>query len=212
MYISSFVGFAPAESPTIVGVVVIDEPRGRHYYGGEIAAPVFREVLKDLQRLPRGPLTPGLSQVAVRPPEPAPVVVPDVRMLPAGTAERRLATLGLHARLEGHGPRVLAQEPPAGQALGRGERVTIWLESPKDSALACLPDLAGLPVREALRQLSLRRVAVRIAGSGVVIRQTPSPGTLLPVNEVRLWCEPHRARSSSDGPSEAVAASAPGAP
>ncbi len=212
MYLSSFVGFAPAESPTIVGVVVIDEPRGKHYYGGEVAAPVFREVLKDLQRLPNGPFGPDVNTIAVRPPAPAPVVVPDLRLLPSSAAERRLADLGLRARRSGEGPRVLAQEPAAGSALGRGERVTLVLEAPRDSALACIPDLSGLPVREALRVLSTRRVPARIAGSGVVVRQSPAPGSRLPVAEVRLWCEPHPVRPPGATTVDAVAASSPGTP
>ncbi len=43
-YVSSFVGFAPSENPKIVGLVLIEEPKGR-YYGGEIAAPVFSRVV-----------------------------------------------------------------------------------------------------------------------------------------------------------------------
>lgn len=42
-YISSFVGFAPAEDPEVVAMVLIDEPEGI-YYGGTIAAPVIAEV------------------------------------------------------------------------------------------------------------------------------------------------------------------------
>ena len=61
MYLSSFAGFAPSDQPTLVGVVVIDEPRSGRYYGGEVAAPVFREVVEDLQRLPKGPFAPGWS-------------------------------------------------------------------------------------------------------------------------------------------------------
>jgi cell division protein FtsI (penicillin-binding protein 3) len=38
-----FVGFVPAAKPVISMIVVIDDPQGK-YYGGEIAAPVFREV------------------------------------------------------------------------------------------------------------------------------------------------------------------------
>ncbi|MDT7043337.1 penicillin-binding protein 2 [Candidatus Nitronereus thalassa] len=41
--VSSFVGFAPAEDPRFVMLVVIDEPQGRGW-GGAVAAPVFREV------------------------------------------------------------------------------------------------------------------------------------------------------------------------
>ena len=43
-YISSFVGLAPASSPRLVVAVMIDEPGGDKYYGGDVAAPVFREV------------------------------------------------------------------------------------------------------------------------------------------------------------------------
>ena len=43
-YIASFVGFAPASRPRLVVAVMIDEPGGDEYYGGQVAAPVFREV------------------------------------------------------------------------------------------------------------------------------------------------------------------------
>lgn len=46
-YIASFVGFAPANKPQIVLLVVIDEPVGP-YYGGQIAAPVFRNAMGDI--------------------------------------------------------------------------------------------------------------------------------------------------------------------
>ncbi|MGD2139367.1 MAG: penicillin-binding protein 2 [Burkholderiales bacterium] len=43
-YIASFVGIAPASNPKLIVAVMVDEPKGEHYYGGEVAAPVFREV------------------------------------------------------------------------------------------------------------------------------------------------------------------------
>ena len=43
-YISSFIGFAPAEDPQVLGIVVIRNPQGI-YYGGTIAAPVFAQHL-----------------------------------------------------------------------------------------------------------------------------------------------------------------------
>ena len=48
---SIFAGFAPASAPRLVAVVVVDEPRGEKYYGGQVAAPVFREVLAGALRL-----------------------------------------------------------------------------------------------------------------------------------------------------------------
>jgi cell division protein FtsI (penicillin-binding protein 3) len=43
-YIASFVGFAPVSDPRLVVAVMLDEPSGGKYYGGDVAAPVFREV------------------------------------------------------------------------------------------------------------------------------------------------------------------------
>jgi cell division protein FtsI (penicillin-binding protein 3) len=43
-YIASFVGFAPASDPRLIVAVMIDEPSGGKHYGGDVAAPIFREV------------------------------------------------------------------------------------------------------------------------------------------------------------------------
>jgi cell division protein FtsI (penicillin-binding protein 3) len=43
-YVASFVGLAPASNPRLVVAVMIDEPSGKDYYGGEVAAPVFSKV------------------------------------------------------------------------------------------------------------------------------------------------------------------------
>jgi len=44
-HVASFVGFAPADHPLISMIVVIDEPKGPQY-GGQVAAPVFREIAR----------------------------------------------------------------------------------------------------------------------------------------------------------------------
>lgn len=46
-YIASFLGFWPADHPCIIGLVMIDEPKGT-YYGGTIAAPVMREIYENV--------------------------------------------------------------------------------------------------------------------------------------------------------------------
>lgn len=50
-YISIFAGLAPASNPRLAAVVVIDEPRGDLYYGSDVAAPVFSEVMSESLRL-----------------------------------------------------------------------------------------------------------------------------------------------------------------
>jgi cell division protein FtsI (penicillin-binding protein 3) len=42
-YVASFIGFAPADDPQLVILVVVDEPKGRHY-GGNVAAPAFAKI------------------------------------------------------------------------------------------------------------------------------------------------------------------------
>ncbi len=46
-YISSFIGFAPAEDPQVLALVVIHNPQGI-YYGGTIAAPVIRTIFENI--------------------------------------------------------------------------------------------------------------------------------------------------------------------
>ena len=46
-YIASFIGFAPAEDPEVIAMVIIDEPEGQ-YYGGTIAAPVMAELFESV--------------------------------------------------------------------------------------------------------------------------------------------------------------------
>ena len=46
-YISSFIGFAPAENPQVLGMCVIYNPQGV-YYGGTIAAPVIRDIFENI--------------------------------------------------------------------------------------------------------------------------------------------------------------------
>ncbi len=50
-YIASVAGFAPASRPRLVCVVVIDDPTGEQYYGGEVAAPLFASVVSGALRL-----------------------------------------------------------------------------------------------------------------------------------------------------------------
>ena len=42
---SSFVGFGPVSSPRFVVAVMLDEPSGAKYYGGDVSAPVFASVM-----------------------------------------------------------------------------------------------------------------------------------------------------------------------
>jgi cell division protein FtsI/penicillin-binding protein 2 len=47
-YIPSFIGFAPADRPALVGVVAIDSPQGFEYYGAQVAAPAFGAITRQV--------------------------------------------------------------------------------------------------------------------------------------------------------------------
>jgi cell division protein FtsI (penicillin-binding protein 3) len=42
---------APASNPRLVMVVMVDDPQGKHYYGGSVAAPVFSSVMTGALRI-----------------------------------------------------------------------------------------------------------------------------------------------------------------
>jgi cell division protein FtsI (penicillin-binding protein 3) len=50
-YFSIFAGLAPASAPRLAAVIVIDEPHGKLYYGSDVAAPVFADVMAESLRL-----------------------------------------------------------------------------------------------------------------------------------------------------------------
>lgn len=64
MHTASFVGFAPVEDPLFSMIVVIDNPKGL-FYGGQVAAPVFREIGRQIFRYFRIPPKPVPSRTLI---------------------------------------------------------------------------------------------------------------------------------------------------
>ncbi len=151
-HFSSFVGFAPAGRPRVAIGVFVDEPKGE-IYGGEVAAPVFREIAEHaMQALgvppsaavaqARSPAAPRLEPAARERPDPPPIAaaprlaggsgvpVPAVEGLSARSALKALEALDLGADLEGSG-RVARQSPRPGQVVERGARVQLSLAPPR---------------------------------------------------------------------------------
>ena len=83
-YIASFIGFGPVEDPQVAMLVVIDDPEGI-YYGGQIAAPVFRDIMTEVMRyLGIRPLTGGQPVIPVKMPAPKETVVKLGQNVPNG--------------------------------------------------------------------------------------------------------------------------------
>jgi len=70
-YVASFAGFAPSTNPRLVVAVMIDEPTNGKYFGGDVAGPVFRNVMAESLRLlnvrpQEGSTAPVIRQASIR--------------------------------------------------------------------------------------------------------------------------------------------------
>ena len=158
-YVASFVGFAPVEHPAVVIVVVIDEPAGSHH-GGDVAAPVFREIaeqiLPDLGIPPDTQLTPGqqvngqLIAQATRTPNQS----------DAGAAQQQAA-------------QTRNQTLPAGSQGGRDGEI-VYAVATRNAVV--MPDLRGRSVRDVARTCAQLGLQFQARGEGRVQRQNPAAG------------------------------------
>lgn len=153
-HVASFAGFAPSREPRIVGVVIVDEPRGR-FHGGEVAAPIFSAILN--QALPllgvaaesgsvAGAPAPRLA-AALTDPEPEtevaataiadsasesiardPELLPNFAGLSARQALKLASEVGVGVEFRGSGF-VRRQQPAAGMRLESVNGVVLQLEA-----------------------------------------------------------------------------------
>lgn len=175
-YVASFVGFAPADSPQVAMLVIIDEPVGL-YYGGQIAAPVFGAVMKDvLQYLKVSPQLSGTSKPSNQETH---VLVPSVINLNVPEAVKELEKAGLVPRIEESGDRIADQIPKPGSRMPAGGGVLLYTMTPRYSAgEVTVPDLSGRTPREASDMLAELGLVINPAGnSGKTVKQDPPPGS-----------------------------------
>jgi cell division protein FtsI (penicillin-binding protein 3) len=146
---SSFVGFLPSRKPVVTILVVIDSPKNGAYYGGAVAAPVFKRIAEATLRhlaVPRSldPDPPVMVQRHTAEPAVATRVstgrfdivqaglvpedsMPDVRGLSARDALKALVRLGMRPRITGRGV-VVRQEPAPGTSLEESASSSLWLD------------------------------------------------------------------------------------
>ncbi|MDQ6894107.1 MAG: transpeptidase family protein [Acidobacteriota bacterium] len=153
-HVPNFVGFAPAEHPRLVGVVVVEEPQGSKYYAAQVTAPLFSRIMTralgilrvapEDQRLPSTVMAslpahypegmvPASSRREMPIPAAAPAVseragadVPDASGLSARQALALFARTGIAVKLQGAGF-VASQTPAPGTTLHPGEIPTLFL-------------------------------------------------------------------------------------
>ena len=156
-FVGSFVGFAPVSNPQVVIIVVIDEPAGA-YHGGDVAAPVFREVAEQI--LPALGVMPDIETKSapdlIAQANENPERAAKIREEQAQSEEQRKATM-----------------PTVDSNGGRGGEV-VYAVATKKAML--MPDLRGRSVRDVARTCAQLGLQVEARGEGRVFKQSPVSG------------------------------------
>ncbi|MCK5832562.1 PASTA domain-containing protein [bacterium] len=184
-FISSFVGFAPVESPQIVGVIIIDNPSKGLYWGGWTGAPVWKNIVT--KAFATGIVSPVVENNHRQVNKSDFVIVPDVRRMSASQAIDILEFRNLQPDTFGIGF-VIGQSPLPGRLVPPSSRVSLMLKSneSKPSNQVEIPDVIGMPLRDAVLEMAQANVNFRIVGMGVVENQDPKPGKFINRDDICL--------------------------
>ncbi|MBI2840018.1 MAG: transpeptidase family protein [Acidobacteria bacterium] len=166
-HVSSFVGFTPVENPALAMIVVIDEPEGA-YYGGLIAAPVYKicaeRILRYMNVFPE-------RRQSVR---------PQVTYASLSRGEQAAyAAEGGGGEVDDFRPsrrEPSDEEPTVESAQLSREPDGPFHEAPPTQPGPAFPDLHGKTLREVAHVLGPMGVSFDASGSGYVIDQSPRPG------------------------------------
>lgn len=133
-YIASFIGFGPVEDPKFVVLVVIDDPQKGSYYGSQIVAPVFKDIVSQLVRYYQmSPYVKESTPVAVKAantlPEPKPgsdgsVTLPNFTGFTYGEVRDWLHKAGLAFKPDGTGT-AISQEQLPGTVVSPGTPIVV---------------------------------------------------------------------------------------
>jgi stage V sporulation protein D (sporulation-specific penicillin-binding protein) len=174
-YLAWFIGFAPANEPRLALLVMVDEPKGA-YFGGQIAAPIFSGVMRDVLRYLKVP-----PQEEPKEEQKDYMAVPDLTGKDAAAAQAELRKLGLTGTKEGPGLRVQRQFPVAGARVPKGTNVILYTEDEvkpsKDKVQ--VPSLVGLGLTQARLKLSEAGLTLSAQGSGFCVSSDPPAGTMV---------------------------------
>ena len=157
-FVGSFVGFAPVSNPQVVIIVVIDEPAGA-YHGGDVAAPIFREVAEQI--LPALGVEPDIETKSV------PQLIAQVNDNPERATKLREEEAQSEQQRQ-------ATMPTVDNNGGRSGEV-VYAVATKKAIL--MPDLRGRSVRDVARTCAQLGLQLEARGEGRVLKQNPSAGT-----------------------------------
>lgn len=124
-YIASFIGFAPADDPQVIALILIDEPVGI-YYGGTVAAPVVKEIFENI--LPYLGIEPKYTDQELTLEGVGDVDIPNVLQKSLSEVRQEARELGLTLEVLGEGNIVKEQFPLPGEKVSKGTKLIIYIE------------------------------------------------------------------------------------
>jgi cell division protein FtsI (penicillin-binding protein 3) len=160
-FIGSFVGFAPVENPAVVIIVVIDEPVGA-YHGGDVAAPVFREIAE--QVLPALSVAPDMDLKSA----PGNELIAQSGRAAAALAQVREEIERENAERSATLPQIASTDARTGMSE------VVYAASTRRGLL--MPDLRGRSVRDAARICAQLGLQLEAQGEGHAVGQSPAAG------------------------------------
>ncbi|MDR6224807.1 penicillin-binding transpeptidase domain-containing protein [Desmospora profundinema] len=186
-YIVSFIGFAPVDKPRVVVYVAVDEPKEGQ--GGTVAAPAARDIMKHaLQEMGVAPDGEERDPAeAKKRNAPAAKVLKNWVQHPVDEAVAEIRGEGWNPQVLGGGREVIRQYPAAGE---RGVKENVYLITEDPPALA-MPDLTGLPLREALALCRVLGLEAETTGEGYVRSQSiPAGERIMDAERIQLNLQP----------------------
>ncbi|MGI4832786.1 MAG: penicillin-binding transpeptidase domain-containing protein [Janthinobacterium lividum] len=169
-YSTSFCGYFPADKPKYSCIVVIDSPSKGRIYGGDVAAPVFRDIADRCMARDQASQRPLLARVPARR-TPVPLVRAGLQDEIALVCER----IGLPGQTRATGGEDWVRTAPARDTAFVARTVSLRPD-PSVTHLGRMPDARGLTLRDALFLLENRGLHVVSTGSGRVRAQSLAPG------------------------------------
>ncbi len=181
-FVSSFVGFFPADAPQLLIFVMIDNPKKDHL-GGKVAAPTFRNILKRILRYADLKQETDESQPKT-PDENQKLKIPDLvgRRI---DFVRDIAEKNHWELIEkNEGDVVLSQRFIPSDKENEPDKLVVTLKKLRieDKKYTYVPKVVGKTIREAVTELAKNHLKVYVRGSGQVVKQIPSAGTKMRVN------------------------------
>lgn len=170
-YISSMVALAPVENPQITVFIAVDEPSNGLYYGGEVAAPLMKELFEEVFKYMDSPLAKERFSIYKN------VIIPDVRGKSIEEAKKVLKENGLEAEVKGNGKTIVSMESYPGATVKEGTTISI---TAKDSGQVekeiIMPDLKGSTKEFATSILNNLGLVYEFEGEGTVHSQSITSG------------------------------------